>query len=173
MRQGAKGLRALAWLVAGVGLLVASGAGAVWWWLDHPLALARPSIELSIESGASPREVADAWVAAGVQTDAAWLYAWFRASGQARRIRAGSYEVHAGITPRALLDALVQGHHQSLGALFVAQTCVLFELLGDSGHSVGREVEEHAFERMGRPGRLLGALVQVDADFPVQEGAIL
>ncbi|MFO1329340.1 MAG: endolytic transglycosylase MltG [Rubrivivax sp.] len=112
MRQGAKGLRALAWLVAGVGLLVAAGAGAVWWWLDHPLALARPSIELSIESGASPREVADAWVAAGVQTDAAWLYAWFRASGQARRIRAGSYEVHAGITPRALLDALVQGRER-------------------------------------------------------------
>ena len=112
MRQGAKGLRALAWLVAVAGLACAALAGVVWWWLDHPLALARPSIELSIESGATPREVADAWVAAGVQTEAAWLYGWFRASGQARRIRAGSYEVHTGVTPRTLLEALVQGRER-------------------------------------------------------------
>jgi UPF0755 protein len=37
------------------------------------------------------------------------LYEWFRWSGQARRIRAGSYEVTEGTTPRTLLDKLVQG----------------------------------------------------------------
>jgi UPF0755 protein len=37
------------------------------------------------------------------------LYQWFRWSGQARRIRAGSYEVEAGITPRLLLAKMVQG----------------------------------------------------------------
>jgi UPF0755 protein len=66
-------------------------------------------VELSIEPGTSPREVAQAWVAAGVQTDARLLYHWFRWSGQARQIRAGSYEVHAGVTPRALLDKMVRG----------------------------------------------------------------
>jgi len=88
------------------GLLV---GGVVHWWLGRPLALATPAVELSIEPGTPPREVAAAWVRAGVQTDPDWLYAWFRASGDARRIRAGSYEVEPGITPRSLLQRMVQG----------------------------------------------------------------
>ena len=109
MGRAVKGYRVLAAGVAVAVLAVAALAGAAGWWLGHPLNLARPSIELSVEAGASPREVAQAWVDAGVQTEAAWLYAWFRLSGDARRIRAGSYEVHAGTTPRSLLEALVQG----------------------------------------------------------------
>jgi UPF0755 protein len=53
--------------------------------------------------------VAQAWVDAGVMTSPDFLYAWFRWSGQARRIRAGSYEVETGITPRRLLAKMVQG----------------------------------------------------------------
>ena len=109
MRRGAKGYRALAGVVAALVLAAAAGAAAIWTWLAQPLSLSRPSIELSIEPGASAREVAQAWVDAGVQTNAGWLYTWFRASGQSRRIRAGSYEIHAGITPRGLLEVLVQG----------------------------------------------------------------
>ncbi|RZL39735.1 MAG: endolytic transglycosylase MltG [Rubrivivax sp.] len=90
-------------------LIAALAAGAVWQWLRSPLTLTAPSVELSVEPGTSPAEVARAWVAAGVQTDARGLYQWFKWSGQARQIRAGSYEVHAGITPRALLDKMVRG----------------------------------------------------------------
>ncbi|MGM9514478.1 endolytic transglycosylase MltG [Roseateles sp. DB2] len=84
-------------------------AGSAWWWLQRPLTLNAPTVELSIEPGASPREVAGAWVLAGVQEDARLLYHWFRWSGQARQIRAGSYEVRQGITPRGLLDKMVRG----------------------------------------------------------------
>jgi UPF0755 protein len=103
------GLRGLA--IVGLAMLLAAGSAAAvaWWWLDRPLALARSSIELSIESGTTPREIAQAWVDAGVRSDARLLYAWFRFSGDARRIRAGSYEVHTGTTPRRLLDTMVQG----------------------------------------------------------------
>ncbi|MCE4539180.1 endolytic transglycosylase MltG [Pelomonas sp. P7] len=90
-------------------LIAALVAGAVWQWLRSPMALAAPSVELSIEPGTNPAEVARAWVAAGVQVDPRWLYEWFRWSGQAKLIRAGSYEVHAGITPRELLDKMVRG----------------------------------------------------------------
>ncbi|MGQ3053878.1 MAG: endolytic transglycosylase MltG [Roseateles sp.] len=90
-------------------LIAALAAGAVWHWLRSPLGLTAPSVELSIEPGTNPAEVARAWVAAGVQTDARLLYQWFKWSGQAKQIRAGSYEVHAGITPRALLDKMVRG----------------------------------------------------------------
>ncbi|HEY8877586.1 MAG TPA: endolytic transglycosylase MltG [Roseateles sp.] len=90
-------------------LMAALAAGAVWQWLRSPLSLAAPSVELSIEPGTNPAEVARAWVAAGVQTDARVLYQWFKFSGQAKQIRAGSYEVHTGITPRELLDKMVKG----------------------------------------------------------------
>jgi UPF0755 protein len=90
-------------------LLCALAAASVWWWLDRPLALAAPSVELSIEPGTTPRDVANGWVASGVQAHPEMLYQWFRWSGQARRIRAGSYEIEAGITPRLLLAKMVQG----------------------------------------------------------------
>jgi UPF0755 protein len=90
-------------------LIAALSAVAAWQWLRSPLSLAAPSVELSIEPGTNPAEVARAWVAAGVQTDARALYQWFKWSGRAKQIRAGSYEVQAGITPRELLDKMVRG----------------------------------------------------------------
>jgi UPF0755 protein len=84
-------------------------AAATWWWLHRPLPLASDPVELSIELGASPREIAEAWVRAGVQAQPWMLYEWFRWSGQARRIRAGSYEAPAGTTPIRLLEKMVRG----------------------------------------------------------------
>ena len=98
--------------VALVAVTLVAGAcafGAAWWWLDRPLPLAGASAELSIEAGATPRDVAQAWVNAGVQTSPRLLYEWFRWSGQARRIRAGSYEIDAGTSARGLLAKMVQG----------------------------------------------------------------
>jgi UPF0755 protein len=89
-------------------LVVLAGAASLWW-LTRPLPLAGERAELSIEPGTAPREVAVAWVAAGVRTDPWLLYEWFRWSGQARRIRAGSYEIGPGTTPRELLDKMVRG----------------------------------------------------------------
>jgi len=100
------------WLLGLLGLLVlvaALAAAAAWRWVDHPLALAGASVELSIETGATPREVAQAWVDAGVQASPRLLYEYFRWSGQARRIRAGSYEIGPGTSPRRLLAKMVQG----------------------------------------------------------------
>jgi UPF0755 protein len=94
-----------------LGLLLSAGAvvGVAWFWLGQALALRSATVELSIEPGTTPRAVAEAWVAAGVQSSPWALYQWFRWSGDARRIRAGSYEVETGVTPRSLLDKMVQG----------------------------------------------------------------
>ena len=78
-------------------------------WLTRPLVLAAETAEVSIEPGRTPREIADAWVHAGVQTSPLLLYEWFRWSGRARQIRAGSYEIGAGTTPIRLLDKMVRG----------------------------------------------------------------
>jgi UPF0755 protein len=90
-------------------VVAAALASAAWWWLHRPLSLAADPVELSIELGSTPREIADAWVRAGVRTQPVLLYEWFRWSGQARRIRAGSYEAPAGTTPIRLLEKMVRG----------------------------------------------------------------
>ena len=90
-------------------LLFLIAAAVAGWWLERPLPLSSTTTELSIEAGTTPRDVAQAWVDAGVRTSPELLYAWFRWSGQARRIRAGSYEIDASTSPRSLLEKMVQG----------------------------------------------------------------
>ena len=41
-------------------------AGAVFWWVHQPLRMHGDDIELAIESGTTPREIARGWVDAGV-----------------------------------------------------------------------------------------------------------
>ncbi len=91
-------------------LIVAAGVvGAAWYWVHQPLILKQATVELSIEPGSSPRAVAQAWVNAGVQASPRLLYEWFRWSGKARLIRAGSYEIHGSTSPLQLLDKMVRG----------------------------------------------------------------
>jgi UPF0755 protein len=109
MKTRASGIGAIALLLLLAAMSIVAAAGAAFWWLDRPMPLAQPQVELSIEPGTAPREVAQRWVAAGVQVSPELLYQWFRWSGDARRIRAGSYEIETGVTPRSLLAKMVQG----------------------------------------------------------------
>jgi UPF0755 protein len=93
-------------------VLAAAAAGAAFWWLQHPLTLAHAEVEVSIEPGTPVREIVRLWHEAGVEDDPELIYQWFRWSGQARRIRAGSYLVAQGATPRSLLDKMVQGDEE-------------------------------------------------------------
>jgi UPF0755 protein len=90
-------------------LLLIIGAGAAWHWVHRPMPLASPTVEISIEGGTSPTRVARQWVEAGVQVSPRLLFEWFRWSGKAKKIRAGSYVIAAGITPADLLKKMVDG----------------------------------------------------------------
>ena len=93
-----------------LGAIIAIGA-ASWalWWVHQPIALPAPAVDLSIEPGTLPRGVARAVADSGAQVDPELLYWWFRLSGQARLIKAGSYELSGGLTPRSLLSKLARG----------------------------------------------------------------
>jgi UPF0755 protein len=78
-------------------------------WLNAPLQLASDSVDLSVEPGSSPREVALQVQQAGVTVNPTLLYWWFRLSGQARQIKAGNYELERDSTPRNILGKLVRG----------------------------------------------------------------
>ena len=104
-----------------LGAVVLLGAGA-WglWWVHQPLRMAAPTADLSIEAGTLPRAVAQAVADAGVDVQPELLYAWFRLSGQDRLIKAGSYELEAGITPQRLLAKLARGE-ESLRAVTLVE----------------------------------------------------
>ena len=101
-------------------LLAVLAAGAVAWWMNQPLQLAVPTIDVDIEPGTLPRGVARAVVDAGVRVHPDVLYWFFRASGKARQIKAGSYEIETGVTPRQLLAKLARGE-ESLRALTLVE----------------------------------------------------
>ena len=93
-------------------LLAAAAGGTAFWWLQQPLTLAHDDVEVSIEPGTPVREIVRLWHEAGVDTRPELLYQWFRWSGDAKRIRAGSYLVSKGATPRTLLQKMVTGDEE-------------------------------------------------------------
>src|SRR3954452_15114941 len=117
---------ALAATVAAVSLAAA--------WLTRPLGLVGETAEVSVEPGRSPREIAEAWVRAGVQTSPLLLYEWFRWSGRARQIRAGSYEIGAGTTPIRLLDKMVRGD-ETLAALRFSEGWTFRQIRAELAHA--------------------------------------
>ncbi len=139
-------------------VLLAAGAYAVWW-LDQPLPInARPEAhELTVSSGMSAQAVAYAAVGAGVEADPRFLYAWFRLSGKARDIKAGTYALQAGLTPRSLLDKLVKGE-QLLQSVTLVEGWNVRELLGYVRQSPDLEQDiqnlspEQIMAKIGRDG---------------------
>ena len=96
-------------LTALLAIFAAAGAGALAWWVHQPLSLAYSTVEFTLDKSQSGKTVAQQVVDAGVQTQPNLLQLWFRLSGDARKIKAGSYELEAGVTPRSLLKKLVNG----------------------------------------------------------------
>ncbi|BDT72314.1 endolytic murein transglycosylase [Comamonadaceae bacterium OS-4] len=92
-------------VVLAVVALVASG----FVWVQSPLKLEATVVDIHIDAGSSAREVAHQVAGSGVHVSEDLLYAWFRLSGKSRQIRAGSYELNAGITPKTLLEKFVRG----------------------------------------------------------------
>ena len=93
-------------------VLAAAAAGAAAWWLQRPLKLVHDEVEVSIEPGTPVREIVRLWHDAGVDEPPELMYQWFRWSGEAKRIRAGSYLVDKGATPRSLLRKMVVGDEE-------------------------------------------------------------
>lgn len=90
-------------------LLTLGLVASAWWWLTTPLDTRQSTLDLSIEPGMSSKSIAQAVQDAGARTSPKLMYAWFRLSGQSRQMRAGSYEIPPGTTPKRLLSMLVSG----------------------------------------------------------------
>ena len=101
-------------------VLVVGAAAGAYGWLNGPLEQTTDTVDLSIEPGSNGREIAQSVADAGIAVHPDLLYLWFRVSGQSRQIKAGSYELEQGLSPRALLRKLVRGE-ESLRALTLVE----------------------------------------------------
>ena len=143
-------------LVGGLALF-----GAALWWLHQPMELRlQPGsqvVDLEIDLGTSAAGVAEVVVDSGVEVPVLLLQAWFRFSGQARMIKAGSYEITPGTTPRKLLNMLVRGE-ETVKSFTLVEGWNFRQVraaLQKSEHltpdSVGLSPET-IMEKLGRPG---------------------
>ena len=100
-------------------LAAALVAGAGWWYAHRPLALQAAAVDFTVPRGVGMRQAAGLIERAGVDVDARLLTLLARISGRAHRIKAGSYEVHGGITPWQLILKLSDGDVSQSGLLLV------------------------------------------------------
>ena len=135
--------------------------GAALWWLHQPMPLRLPPgsqvIDLEIEPGTSANGVAEAVVASGADVPVLWLQAWFRLSGQARMIKAGSYELVPATSPRKLLSMLVRGE-ETLKSVTLVEGWTFRQVLAAlqkseqlAPDSIGLS-PEMIMEKLGKPG---------------------
>ncbi|MDR2688259.1 MAG: endolytic transglycosylase MltG [Azoarcus sp.] len=100
-------------IILGLMLLILLGAGALgaggWWYARQPLNFNAPKLEFTVPRGAGMRQAASAIVAAGVDIDPRLLTLIARFAGKEKAIKAGSYEIHPGMTPLQLIEKLVAG----------------------------------------------------------------
>ena len=154
-------LRFFSRLLVSALLLLALAVAAAAWWLHKPIRLNLPAgslvLDLEIEPGTRAAQVAEAVVASGADVNLQLLQLWFRLSGQARQIKAGSYEIVPGATPRSLLSMVVRGD-QTLKSITLVEGWTFkqvrdalqkAELLAPD--SIGLQPET-VMEKLGRPG---------------------
>ncbi len=96
-------------VTAVLALAAAVAAAGAWWWLAQPLPLPSSPYEFDVKAGASLRSVARELAAATLVRSPMVLVALARVRNVDRLIKAGNYEVAAGITLPQLLDKLTQG----------------------------------------------------------------
>ncbi|MDP3669062.1 MAG: endolytic transglycosylase MltG [Telluria sp.] len=89
-------------------LALLAGAGLVFW-AGQPIRSGAQNVPFTIEPGSHLRSAADQIAAAGIPVNAALLALLARLTGQADKIKAGSYELKPGATPNMLIRQMVRG----------------------------------------------------------------
>ncbi len=102
----------------GVVALLAAG-GWLWWFAHSPLHLGAPTVEFTIPPGASLRAAARAMARSGVEVRPWAFEALARLTGNPAVIKAGQYEVRAGMTPLQLLGKLERGEVMPAEIVFI------------------------------------------------------
>jgi UPF0755 protein len=145
-------------------LAAALAAGGLWWWSGQafnlpPLAQGEDSVDLQIPSGSSAGSISRgiAKATGGGVAQELLMSLWLRASGKAGDLKAGSYEITQGDSPRSLIDKIASGKQSLRAVTFIegwnwrqvrAALTKAKHLKNDSATMSDAQI----MERLGRPG---------------------
>lgn len=90
------------------------------WFAHKPIELRAPVVDFTVQRGLGMRQAANHIAASGVAVQPRLLTWLAQISGRANRIKAGSYEVHTGVTPWQLILKLSDGD-VSQGAVLLVE----------------------------------------------------
>ena len=149
-------------LLLAMGMLLA--AGGLWWWSNQAFGLfalvqGEDSVDLSIAPGSSAGSISRSIAKAtgGGAPQELLMNLWLRASGKAGDLKAGSYEIISGESPRSLIDKIASGRQSLRSVTFIegwnwrqvrAALAKAQHLKSDSGPLSDAKL----MERLGRPG---------------------
>ena len=89
------------------------------WFALSPIELPSLTVEFSIRPGSALRSATRQIVEAGVPVPEWQFNLLARAYGESERLKAGTYEVSTGVTPRSLLRKITRGEYAMAEILFV------------------------------------------------------
>jgi UPF0755 protein len=148
----------------GLALLAALAIGGLFWWASQPLSLpplaqGDDSVDLAIAPGSSAGSISRgiARATGGGAAQELLMNAWLRASGKAGELKAGSYEIMQGDSPRSLIDKIAAGRQSLRAVTFIegwnwrqvrAALAKAKHLKNDSAEMSDAQI----MERLGRAG---------------------
>ena len=141
-------------------ITAAAVAGAIGWWILQPLPLPVSPFVFDVRPGVSLKTVARELARAGILPAELPLVVLARLERVDRTIKAGNYEIAAGITLPRLLEKLTQGDATQT-ALTIIEGTTYAELAGALGANSGvvkRVLDlpaEELARRIGMPGQSL------------------
>jgi len=93
--------------------------GWILWFALSPIEIAAPSVEFSIRPGSTLRGATRQIIEAGLPMPDWKFILLARANGASAEVKAGSYQVPAGVTPLLLIRKIMRGEYAQADILFV------------------------------------------------------
>jgi peptidoglycan lytic transglycosylase G len=158
--RGARRSPALAALKLLFLVAVAAGLGfAGWmlWFALSPVKIGASPLEFSIRPGSALRAAARQIIDSGVSMPAWQFIVLARASGHQGRIKAGSYQLNAGVTPFQILRKITQGEFAQADVVLIEgwtfkQLRATLDAHPELRHDSTGIGDEQIMERLGDPG---------------------
>jgi UPF0755 protein len=151
-------------LLLSLAVLAALAVGGLFWWANQPLgqpplAQGEDSVDLAIAPGSSAGSISRgiARATGGGAAQELLMNAWLRVSGKAGELKAGSYEIIVGDSPRTVIDRIISGKQSLRSVTFIegwnwrqvrAALAKAQHLKNDSAALTDAQL----MERLGRPG---------------------
>ncbi|MFZ2269167.1 MAG: endolytic transglycosylase MltG [Azonexus sp.] len=148
-------------------LLLAAAFGGVWYWSNQPIELRASPLDFHVAPGSSLRSSISQMREAGMDVEPRLLSLLARFSKAETGIKAGSYSVSQGVTPRLLLDKLTRGQ-VTQGELILVEGWTFRQWRSrldrhpDLRHESAALSEAQIAERLGLPATTLDGLLFPD-----------